>query len=752
MDKKCKSKRLEKFLYNLIYSSMVFTLSYLCGLPIRVNLILPLKILMVFAITVIVKLLLTYPIILYIIMILILIGLIIGNYFLKDLIIIFLRRAFFLLENIYYHIKEMAAVESENILIFWGIIIAILSVFTYYIIFKFKNPLILLPVYIGGILYYWYIYYDAAYWMMGLFLLLFFILLGLRNYAKEREDKSKKFSDGFLYLYITKVNIIFTCSLIILLLAFSLPKSDKYIHWQWLKDKAYELFPFLEDFRSTNSVKNTRVETSGYVTQIVGYPDKPSKLGGPIVLNDKAIMNVYGKGPVYLRGNIRHTYTGTHWITEKNDMESYNLREDFSGLSEEEKNRYYRETSYLITSRTITNTLFSPYKPSRVNFESMYILKKNQDDILYFSGSLDVGDRYTVTVLELLEYEELISLGIDNKKDNLDNISIYLQLPDTITDETKKLVKEIIGQADTDYKKAKAIEKYLRENYRYTYEVDAVPVGFDFVDYFLFHSKEGYCTYYATAMAIMLRLEGIPTRYVEGYLAHEAREEGLYVVRNNNAHSWVEAFIEPVGWVTFEPTPAYPLASNLGEIELEEAYESEESIEIEMDERNILDNILAPELGKEIENSLEDQRVDKKIEGKHISLTVLIFLLISTSMKFIIKFIKNIYKNIKISKMPNREKLIYLYNDILELIELRGIVREKGETHFEFADRIAYNFSVMDDKGIKDITEIYVENKYSNHPTSDEDVKIMQEYKKAMEKRIIRLLGLRTYIYRRYFK
>src|SRR5690606_7407868 len=114
--------------------------------------------------------LLTYPIILYIIMILILIGLIIGNYFLKDLNIIYLRRAFFLLENIYYHIKEMAAVEFENILIFWGIIIAILSVFTYYIIFKFKNPLILLPVYIGGILYYWYIYYDAAYWMMGLFL------------------------------------------------------------------------------------------------------------------------------------------------------------------------------------------------------------------------------------------------------------------------------------------------------------------------------------------------------------------------------------------------------------------------------------------------------------------------------------------------------------------------------------------------------------------------------------------------------
>lgn len=103
--------------------------------------------------------------------------------------------------------------------------------------------------------------------------------------------------------------------------------------------------------------------------------------------------------------------------------------------------------------------------------------------------------------------------------------------------------------------------------------------------------------------------------------------------------------------------------------------------------------------------------------------------------------------------MPNREKLIYLYNEILKLIELRGMKQERGETHFEFADRIAYNFSlVVNEGGIEDITEIFVRNKYSNHPTSDEDVAIMEEYKKTMEKRIRKLLGLRAYFYRRYFK
>lgn len=747
-----KRKKLENSLYNLIYSHMVLTLSYLCALPIKVDLILPLKILMVYAITIIVKLLLTYPIILYILMITILTGLIIVNYFINDFIVIFLRRMFSLFENIYYHIKEMEAVESENILIFWGIIIAILSIFTWYVIFKSKNPFILLPVYIAGIMYYWYIYYDEAYIMMGLFLFLFLILLGLRNYSKIKEYGNKKISDKFNYTYGAKIRIILTYSLVIVVLAISLPKSNRYIHWQWLKETANEVFPFLEDFRSTSSVKKAGVETSTSITRIIGYPDKPTKLGGPIILNDEAVMNVYGKGPIYLRGNIRHTYTGTHWLTEKNKEVNYELREDFSGLTKEERNKYYRETSYLIINRTLTNTIFSPYKPSRVNFESMYKLVKNQDDILYFSGNIDVGDRYTVTVLEPFEYDELIALGINNKRHDLENISIYLQLPDSITDSTKELVKEITEKVNTDYEKAKAIEKYLRENYRYTLEVNAVPEGYDFVDYFLFHGQEGYCTYFATAMAIMLRLEGIPTRYVEGYLAHEAREEGIYIVRNNNAHSWVEAYIEPIGWMTFEPTPAYPLPSELDVAELEEASESQRDIKADADKGNALNSILMPTPEIENDSFPAVQSLNKRVEGKYLVITVLILILLGMSMKFIIRFIKNIYKDIKISRMPNKEKLIYLYNEIIKLIELRGIIRKKGETHFEFADRIIYNFSSIDSKGIKDITEIFVKNKYSNYPTSDEDVKIVEEYKKTMEKRIRRLLGLRTYIYRKYFK
>lgn len=148
--------------------------------------------------------------------------------------------------------------------------------------------------------------------------------------------------------------------------------------------------------------------------------------------------------------------------------------------------------------------------------------------------------------------KNFISLGIQHRKENIDNLSNYLQIPeDRITDATKKLVKDIVKNRKTDLEKALAIEEYLRNNYNYSLDVEIVPENREFIDYFLFESQEGYCTYYATAMAIMLRIEGIPTRYIEGYLAQDLIREGIYEVKHRNAHTWVEAFIEPVGWMTF---------------------------------------------------------------------------------------------------------------------------------------------------------------------------------------------------------
>jgi transglutaminase-like putative cysteine protease len=126
-----------------------------------------------------------------------------------------------------------------------------------------------------------------------------------------------------------------------------------------------------------------------------------------------------------------------------------------------------------------------------------------------------------------------------------------------VLDRIHKLAIDITtgANAQTPYAKAKAIETYLRTKYTYTLNV-STPKNQDPIDYFLFTSKRGYCEFFATAMGDMLRSLGIPTRLVNGF------GEGLpdvathsWVVKGQDAHTWVESYFPGYGWITFEPTP-----------------------------------------------------------------------------------------------------------------------------------------------------------------------------------------------------
>ncbi len=105
------------------------------------------------------------------------------------------------------------------------------------------------------------------------------------------------------------------------------------------------------------------------------------------------------------------------------------------------------------------------------------------------------------------------------------------------------------------YEKIRTIEQYLKENYRYSLEVEASAKEAP-IDDFLFTQKKGYCEQYATAMVLLLRAVGIPARLVTGFLAGEWNPYGqYYIVRNSDAHAWVEAWFPKSGWVRFDPTP-----------------------------------------------------------------------------------------------------------------------------------------------------------------------------------------------------
>ena len=117
------------------------------------------------------------------------------------------------------------------------------------------------------------------------------------------------------------------------------------------------------------------------------------------------------------------------------------------------------------------------------------------------------------------------------------------------------LAEDMTQTQRTAYDKANAIQSFLIQNFRYS--LDATLAELDHpLEEFLFSRKTGYCEHYATAMVIMLRTIGIPARLVTGFLATEWNEYGnYYVVRQQDAHAWVEVHLPHSGWITMDPTP-----------------------------------------------------------------------------------------------------------------------------------------------------------------------------------------------------
>jgi protein-glutamine gamma-glutamyltransferase len=135
----------------------------------------------------------------------------------------------------------------------------------------------------------------------------------------------------------------------------------------------------------------------------------------------------------------------------------------------------------------------------------------------------------------------------------------YLQVP-THSDRIAELAQSVTRGAASPYEKATAVLQHLLSNYAYSLEMGTTSSGHP-IDEFLFTRKTGYCEHYATAMVLMLRSIGIPSRLVTGFLATEWNEFGnYYTVRQRDAHAWVEMYYPQSGWITMDPTPSNPLA------------------------------------------------------------------------------------------------------------------------------------------------------------------------------------------------
>lgn len=138
-------------------------------------------------------------------------------------------------------------------------------------------------------------------------------------------------------------------------------------------------------------------------------------------------------------------------------------------------------------------------------------------------------------------------------------MSDYVQVPRDLSQTARRLARLWTKDATDTYHALKMLETHLHGP-EYTYSVDnpPIPSNVDVVDWLL-QKKRGYCTYYASALAIMARVLHIPTRVVNGFSQGQLSDtqNKIWSVAGSDAHSWVQAYFPTYGWVNFEPTPGY---------------------------------------------------------------------------------------------------------------------------------------------------------------------------------------------------
>lgn len=144
-------------------------------------------------------------------------------------------------------------------------------------------------------------------------------------------------------------------------------------------------------------------------------------------------------------------------------------------------------------------------------------------------------------------------------------LDTYLRVPSTLTPRVVALAKEITQGRTSPAAKVEAVVDWLKRTHGYTTNLRRDESIADPVEDFLFAETAGHCEYFASASALLLRLAGVPTRYVNGFLGGEWNAmRGTITVRENRAHSWVEAYLGRSGWVRVDATPSLSRPARMG--------------------------------------------------------------------------------------------------------------------------------------------------------------------------------------------
>ncbi len=343
------------------------------------------------------------------------------------------------------------------------------------------------------------------------------------------------------------------------------------VTWKPLEDAANRVRSAFEDyFQFTQERIAFSINEAGYdhAGEING--EVVPLLGGPARPDPAEVMRVTTDTGVLLRGSIRRTYTGRSWTDDMEkarylyyDLTRRSVRDrtfDVGRLSGLAGASAFKSREVAVEMlREGTSTLFVPNRLTDFSMTLETASYFNSVGEVFIARGVEPGDHYSARADLIADRSALAAvLGEAAQRDDTlyqEMLATYTGLPAVIEPGVYDLVQSLTGGMSAPYEKVQAIQYYLQNNYRYTLEVEYPPADRDFVSYFLLDAKQGYCSYFASAMAVMCRIAGIPARYVEGYFA-VPDETGTAVLTGEDAHAWVEVYFSGFGWMEFDPTTA----------------------------------------------------------------------------------------------------------------------------------------------------------------------------------------------------
>jgi hypothetical protein len=612
----------------------------------------------------------------------------------------------------------------------------------------------------------------VAQWMIGYFVIYFsfyvFLSFILICYFKHIYVRNARKSD--MVQAATASFLLFSIPIcaIVLISAYHMPASEKPIQWSWMDSKieAVEMY-----FKTNFNIGNSEY----FSINSTGFVKKSTKLGGNISLSNTIVMKVdSSEGDIYLKGAVREVYTGDSWengrgeqttLHDRSQLNSFN--EDLIELSEGMKvisSRFNilddisKKISIDITYENLkSKTIFIPSKVDNLTFEKEHLnLAIDAYGMISNEDFLGKKFKYTAELYDINKkdkgievflrnsrrglysrYEEVIFKNSNKYKssalsrsdiEKLTDMSDsayarYLQLPKELPERVSKLASEITSSAENDYDRAKAIESYLSKNYKYTLEPGNIPENRDFVDYFLFDSMQGYCTYYASAMTVLVRSIGIPARYVEGYILPSKPVSGnSYEVTNKEAHAWVEVYFEGFGWIPFEPTSPY--APSFNDVPKETSNIEEAVTKQTQVEEN---NQVKPDIkGNNSSEDLATETIDNGVKAQKVPFINTFIIILSILLLWILCFstIKRRIFFYRLQKLPLQEGVIKIYKHFLRALSVQGLKMQAGETPLKYARRIDDTLEFKE-LSFKTITDIFNKACYSNIYIDEEEMQII---------------------------